>query len=104
MPDRLPRRTKLLYGVGDIGFSLTATIIGAFFAIFLTDVVGLSPGAAGAAIFVGSTWDYVNDPIMGYISDHQERPRRARILEYGGQRATPCRDGPARLGQGVPLV
>jgi Na+/melibiose symporter-like transporter len=55
MPERLPRKTKLLYGAGDVGFSLTSTLIGAFFAIFMTDVVGLSPGAAGTAIFVGST-------------------------------------------------
>jgi GPH family glycoside/pentoside/hexuronide:cation symporter len=81
MPDRLPRKTKLLYGVGDIGFSLTTTIIGAFFAIFLTDVVGISPGAAGTAIFVGSTWDYVNDPIMGYISD-RTRTRWGRRRPY----------------------
>jgi GPH family glycoside/pentoside/hexuronide:cation symporter len=81
MSDRLPRRTKLLYGAGDIGFSLTTTIIGAFFAIFLTDVVGLSPGAAGTAIFVGSTWDYVNDPIMGYISD-RTRTRWGRRRPY----------------------
>jgi Na+/melibiose symporter-like transporter len=40
MSDRLSRRTKLLYGVGDTGFSLTTTIIGAYFAIFLTDVEG----------------------------------------------------------------
>ncbi len=81
MPTRLPRRTKLFYGAGDIGFSLTTTIIGAFFAIFLTDVVGISPGAAGTAIFVGSTWDYVNDPIMGYISD-RTRTRWGRRRPY----------------------
>jgi hypothetical protein len=49
MSHRLPRKTKLLYGAGDIGFSLTTTILGAFFAVFLTDVVGLSPGAPGCA-------------------------------------------------------
>ena len=81
MPGRLSRKTKLLYGAGDIGFSLTTTIIGAFFAIFLTDVVGISPGAAGTAIFVGSTWDYVNDPIMGHISD-KTRTRWGRRRPY----------------------
>ncbi len=81
MPNRLPRKTKLLYGAGDIGFSLTTTIIGAFFAIFLTDVVGISPGAAGTAIFIGSTWDSINDPIMGYISD-RTRTRWGRRRPY----------------------
>ena len=45
MPTRLPRRTKLLYGVGDIDFSLTTTIIGVFSPSFLTDVVGISPSS-----------------------------------------------------------
>ena len=46
MPDRLSRRTKLIYGFGDTGFSLTTTIIAAYLAIFLTDVVGIAPGTA----------------------------------------------------------
>ena len=77
----LSRRTKFLYGSGDVGFSLTSTIIGAFLAIFLTDVVGLSPGAAGTAIFIGGTWDWINDPIMGYISD-RTRTRWGRRRPY----------------------
>ncbi len=81
MSNHLSRRTKLLYGSGDIGFSLTSTIIGAFLALFLTDVVGISPGAAGTAIFIGSTWDYINDPIMGYLSD-RTRTRWGRRRPY----------------------
>ena len=69
MTDKLSRREKWLYGSGDLGFSLTSTIIGAYFAIYLTDVVGVSPAIAALAIFVGGTWDYINDPIVGYISD-----------------------------------
>lgn len=69
MDDRLSRRTKLAYGFGDTGFSLTSTIIGAYFAIFLTDVVGIAPGIAAVAIFIGRSWDYINDPLIGYLSD-----------------------------------
>ena len=69
MSDHLPRRTKFAYGLGDLGFSLTSTILGAYFAIFLTDVVGIPAGTAAAAIFLGRTWDYINDPIIGHISD-----------------------------------
>ncbi|MGD0613504.1 MAG: MFS transporter [Anaerolineales bacterium] len=69
MTAKLSRREKWIYGSGDLGFSLTGTIIGAYFAIYLTDVVGVSPAVAALAIFVGSTWDYINDPIVGYISD-----------------------------------
>lgn len=63
MEQHLTRRQKWIYGFGDTSFSLTSTILGAFFAIFLTDVVGLSPRIAAAAIFIGRTWDYVNDPL-----------------------------------------
>jgi len=83
--DRLSRRTKLLYGAGDTGFSLTLTIIGAYFLIFLTDVVGISPGVAAAAIFVGRSWDYINDPIFGHISDRTRTRwgRRRPFLLFG---------------------
>jgi GPH family glycoside/pentoside/hexuronide:cation symporter len=86
MPDRLSRRTKLLYGVGDTGFSLTTTIIGAYFLIFMTDVVGLTPASAAAAIFVGRSWDYINDPIFGHISDRTRTRwgRRRPFLLFGG--------------------
>lgn len=85
MQGKLSWQTKLLYGFGDTGFSLTSTIIGAFFAIFLTDVVGLAPGTAAIAIFIGRSWDYINDPIVGYISDRTRTRwgRRRPFLLFG---------------------
>jgi GPH family glycoside/pentoside/hexuronide:cation symporter len=69
MNARLTRRDKWIYGSGDLGFSLTNTIRNVYLALFLTDVVGVTPAVAALAFFVGSTWDYLNDPIIGYISD-----------------------------------
>jgi GPH family glycoside/pentoside/hexuronide:cation symporter len=85
MQGRLSRLTKLMYGAGDMGFSLTSTIIGAYFAIFLTDVVGIAPATAAAAIFVGRTWDYFNDPLIGYLSDRTRTRwgRRRPFLLFG---------------------
>lgn len=85
MLEKLTRRAKLLYGVGDVGFSLTTTIIGAYFAIFLTDVVGIAPATAAIAIFLGRTWDYVNDPLVGYLSDRTRSRwgRRRPFLLFG---------------------
>ena len=85
MSDKLSRPMKLLYGSGDLGFSLTSTIIGTYFAIFLTDVVGLAPGVAAAAIFIGRTWDYFNDPFIGYLSDRTRTRwgRRRPFLLFG---------------------
>lgn len=82
---RLSRLTKILYGSGDTGFSLTTTLIGAYFAIFLTDVVGVAPTVAAVAIFVGRSWDYVNDPLVGHLSDRTRSRwgRRRPFLLFG---------------------
>lgn len=81
----LTRRQKWIYGAGDLGFSLTLTIISAYFAIFLTDVVGIKPTIVAAAIFIGRTWDYINDPLIGHISDRTRSRwgRRRPFLLFG---------------------
>jgi len=85
MQKRLPVLTKLIYGFGDSGFSLTSTIIAVYFAIYLTDVIGISPGTAAIAIFIGRTWDYVNDPLVGHLSDRTRSRwgRRRPFLLFG---------------------
>ena len=85
MSHRLTAAQKWIYGSGDTGFSLTSTIIGAYFAIFLTDVVGIAPAVAAAAIFIGRSWDYINDPLIGWISDRTRTRwgRRRPFLLFG---------------------
>jgi len=85
MTKRLAFIQKILYGVGDTGFSLTSTIIGAYFAIFLTDVIHLPPATAALAIFVGRSWDYINDPLVGHITDRTRTRwgRRRPFLLFG---------------------
>ncbi len=85
MTPRLGRREKWIYGSGDLGFSLTNTILNVYLALFLTDVVGVSPAVAAIAFFVGSTWDYLNDPLVGYLSDRTRTRwgRRRPFLLFG---------------------
>jgi GPH family glycoside/pentoside/hexuronide:cation symporter len=45
------------------------SIIAALFPIFMMDVVGVTPALAAAALFIGRSWDYINDPLVGYLSD-----------------------------------
>src|SRR5512146_1900137 len=85
MASSLSRRSKIIYGAGDISFSLTNTILAVYFAIYLTDVVGLPARLAAIAIFIGRTSDYINDPMIGFISDRTRTRwgRRRPFLLFG---------------------
>ncbi len=78
---KLSLRSKLMYGVGDGGINLADTMVSLLFAMFLTDVVGLRPGLAAMAVFIGRSSDYLNDPIIGYLSD-RTRTRWGRRRPY----------------------
>src|ERR1044072_3853344 len=67
---RLPFWLKLLYGSADWRISSIVMMRSIFYAIYLTDVVGLTPRLASFGALVGIVWDAVNDPIIGIISDH----------------------------------
>lgn len=60
---------KLLYGSGDWGISSIGMMRSIFYAIYLTDVVGLEPRLASFGALIGIVWDAVNDPIIGALSD-----------------------------------
>lgn len=85
MKKKLSTITKILYGTGDFGYSLNNSIIAAFFPIFMMDVVGISPALAAAALFIGRSWDYINDPLVGYFSDRTRTRwgRRRPFLLFG---------------------
>lgn len=82
---KLSLREKLTYGVGDSGINLADTMVSLLFAMFLTDVVGLRPGLAALAVFIGRSSDYLNDPIIGYLSDRTRTRwgRRRPFLLFG---------------------
>lgn len=81
----LPLKTKLGFGIGDLGGNLFFTIIGFYLLYFLTDVAVLAPALAGTAMMVGKIWDAVTDPVVGYLSDRTTSRwgRRRPYIFYG---------------------
>jgi len=79
---RLPLWLKLLYGSGDWGISSVGMMRSIFYAIYLTDVVGLEPRLASFGALAGIVWDAVNDPIVGILTDrlHTRWGRRRPFL------------------------
>jgi GPH family glycoside/pentoside/hexuronide:cation symporter len=61
--------TKIIYGSGDLGLAGWGTLRQIFYAIFLTDVVGLEARLASYAALIGVLWDAINDPLVGMLSD-----------------------------------
>ena len=62
--------SKLVYGSGDWGRASFNTLRQFFYAIFLTDVVGLDPRLASFAALISILWDAINDPLVGALSDN----------------------------------
>jgi len=78
----LPTKTKVMYGIADLGISLLTASIQFFLLFFYTDIAGIDPGLAGTALLVGKlTWDALNDPLFGYFSD-RTRSRWGRRKPY----------------------
>ncbi|MCC2594410.1 MFS transporter [Tessaracoccus sp. OS52] len=69
VPGDITVRERLTFAAGDIFAGGASSLIAVMYLIFLTDVIKLAPGLAGTAVLVAKTWDAVNDPLMGAISD-----------------------------------
>lgn len=69
MKKHLPYWLKLLYGSGDLGIAGIGMMRSIFYALYLTDVVGIEPRLASLGALIGIAWDAINDPIIGTLSD-----------------------------------
>lgn len=73
--EKLSVKTKLLYGIGDVGNALVNSAIQFFLLIFYTDGALLPPALVGSALLVGKIWDAINDPLFGWLSDRTSSKR-----------------------------
>jgi GPH family glycoside/pentoside/hexuronide:cation symporter len=82
---KLSRRTKFIYGLGDWGTSASTAARNLFWPFFLVSVVGLRVELAGLVYLVGRIWDSINDPLIGTISDRLDTRwgRRRPLLLFG---------------------
>ena len=92
----LSLRTKMGYGVGDVGGNLFFTIVGFWLLNFVTDTLGLAASLAGVALLIGRAWDAVTDPLMGTLSD--------RTVSRWGRRRPYLLFGAAAVAAGMTLV
>lgn len=67
---KLRSRTKVFYGIGGIADESLYTLAITYQMFFLTQVAGLRPAAAGAIAAVGSVWEALCSPLIGFLSDN----------------------------------
>ena len=68
--EKLSFATKLAYGSGDLGTAISAALRSFFLLFFLIDVARMNPAAAGSVLLINRIWDAINDPLIGWLSDH----------------------------------
>ncbi len=66
---KLRTRTKVFYGIGDLGNAVVNSAIQFFLMKFYTDGALILPALAGNALLIGKIWDAINDPLFGWLTD-----------------------------------
>lgn len=69
MCKKTKNNNKIIYGLGNLGYSVISQTMTNFFMFFGTSVLKLSGLLVGIAIAISTFWDGFTDPIVGYLSD-----------------------------------
>lgn len=73
--EKLSLKTKLFYGIGDVGNAIVNSAVQFFLLIFYTDAALVPPALVSSALLVGKIWDAINDPLFGWFSDRVSSKR-----------------------------
>ena len=68
--NKMTPMVKLGYASASFGDAATYSFVNTFLLFFLTTVAGIKPAAAGTIIIVGSVWNTIINPVIGYLSDN----------------------------------
>lgn len=68
--NKISNKEKLSYGLGAIGKDMCYGIVGTYFMIYSTDVLGIEAGILSSIIFIARFWDAINDLMMGVLIDN----------------------------------
>ena len=60
------------YGLGDAGTGLANAQFGFYLFPFFTCAAGLPPWIASSILMIIKLWDAINDPLIGWMSDHTQ--------------------------------
>ena len=66
---KLSFKTKLSYGVGAVCDNAMYMLAGTYLLLFLTTVAGVNPAVAGTISAIGSIWEAMCAPVVGFKSD-----------------------------------
>ncbi len=70
MSQRLSHGFKFRFALAELGLATLRASADFFLLFYFTDIVSINPAIAASALLFGKlTWDAVNDPLVGYLSD-----------------------------------
>lgn len=82
LQSQLPRKLRMFYGVGEFGQQFSLCTLNYFLLYFYTDVLKITPVAAGVLMLIAKFWDGINDPIVGLFIDRSKPGKEGKCRPF----------------------